>query len=88
MGPNAKMIPGHGHLATAADVLKVRQYFTDLRGAVGRESRAGKTREEAVESAGAVQDECGNHLRRNEGSIGGCSVSDREILDRGHGASR
>jgi len=51
VGPNAKMVPGHGHLATAADVLKVKQYFVDLRGAVGREIRAGKTRAEAIESA-------------------------------------
>jgi len=51
VGPKAKMVPGHGHLATATDVLKVKQYFVDLRGAVGREIRAGKTKEQAVESA-------------------------------------
>ena len=56
MGPNAKMgqakmIPGHGHVATAADVLKVKQYFVDLRGAISQEIRAGKTRHEAVASA-------------------------------------
>jgi len=51
VGPNAKMVPGHGHVATAADVLKVKQYFIDLRAAIGREIGAGKTSEEAVESA-------------------------------------
>ncbi len=48
---NAKMIPGHGHVATAADVLKVKQYFVDLRGAVSQELRSGKTRQEAVAAA-------------------------------------
>lgn len=50
VGPTAKMIPGHGYVATAADVRAVERYFVDLRGAVGRELAAGKTREQAVES--------------------------------------
>lgn len=51
VGPNAKMVPGHGHIAAAADVLKVKRYFIDLRSAIGWEIAAGKTRDQAVESA-------------------------------------
>jgi cyclase len=46
---NTKMIPGHGHVGTAADVEAMRQYFVDLRDAADRQIRAGKTRDEAVE---------------------------------------
>jgi glyoxylase-like metal-dependent hydrolase (beta-lactamase superfamily II) len=50
VGPTAKMIPGHGYVATADDVKAVHQYFADLRGAVGREITAGKTRDETIAS--------------------------------------
>jgi glyoxylase-like metal-dependent hydrolase (beta-lactamase superfamily II) len=50
VGPTAKMIPGHGYVATADDVKAVHQYFVDLRGAVGREITAGKTRDETMAS--------------------------------------
>jgi glyoxylase-like metal-dependent hydrolase (beta-lactamase superfamily II) len=53
VGPTAKMIPGHGYVATAADVRTVEHYFVDLREAVGRELAAGKTREQAVASVTA-----------------------------------
>ncbi|HYL37953.1 MAG TPA: hypothetical protein VEV17_18705, partial [Bryobacteraceae bacterium] len=53
VGPAAKMIPGHGYVATADDVKAVRQYFADLRGAVGRAIAAGKTRDEAIASVPA-----------------------------------
>jgi glyoxylase-like metal-dependent hydrolase (beta-lactamase superfamily II) len=46
--PNTKMIPGHGHVGTPADVQAMRQYFVDLRGAAEQQIRAGKTKEEAV----------------------------------------
>jgi cyclase len=45
-----KMIPGHGHVGTAADVEAMRQYFVNLRGAAEGQIRAGKTRDEAVEA--------------------------------------
>ena len=51
VGPNATMIPGHGHVANASDVLKVKQYFIDLRSAIGEAIQSGKTREETVASA-------------------------------------
>lgn len=53
VSPDAKMVPGHGHVASAADVKAVEQYFTDLRNAVDRDIRAGKTRDESVESVSA-----------------------------------
>jgi cyclase len=48
--PTAKMVPGHGHVGTAADVQGVKQYFTNLRDAVATEIRAGKSEDETVQA--------------------------------------
>jgi cyclase len=49
LSPNATMVPGHGQFGTQADVMKLRQYFTNLQEAVRTELAAGKTREQAMD---------------------------------------
>ena len=49
LSPNATMVPGHGQIGAQADVMKLRQYFTDLQAAVRREIAGGKTREQAMD---------------------------------------
>jgi cyclase len=49
ISPNAIMVPGHGQIGTQADVMKLRQYFTNLQEAVRQEIAAGKTREQAMD---------------------------------------
>jgi glyoxylase-like metal-dependent hydrolase (beta-lactamase superfamily II) len=49
VGENATMVPGHGAIAKAADVRKLRTYFTNLQAAVGKAIAAGKTREQAMD---------------------------------------
>ena len=43
------MVPGHGQIGAAADVMKLRQYFTTLQTAVRSEIAAGKTRDQAMD---------------------------------------
>jgi cyclase len=40
------VVPGHGEVATTADVARFRQYLSDLWGTVGRLVREGRTKEE------------------------------------------
>jgi cyclase len=49
VGENATMVPGHGAIAKAADIRKLRLYFTNLQAAVGKAIAAGKTREQAID---------------------------------------
>ncbi len=49
VGENATMVPGHGAIAKAADVRRLRTYFTNLQAAVGKSIAAGKTREQAMD---------------------------------------
>jgi glyoxylase-like metal-dependent hydrolase (beta-lactamase superfamily II) len=49
VGENARMVPGHGAIGTAADVRRLRLYFTDLQDRVRRAIADGKTREQAVD---------------------------------------
>ena len=49
VGENATMVPGHGAIAKAADVRRLRMYFTNLQAAVGKAIAAGKTRDQAME---------------------------------------
>jgi cyclase len=49
VSPNAVMVPGHGQIGAAADVMKLRQYFTGLQTAVRAEIAAGKTRDQAMD---------------------------------------
>jgi glyoxylase-like metal-dependent hydrolase (beta-lactamase superfamily II) len=49
VSPTATMVPGHGQIGTQADVMKLRQYFTNLHAAVRREIAAGKTRQQAAD---------------------------------------
>ncbi len=49
VGENATMVPGHGAIAKAADVRRLRTYFTNLQAAVGKAIAAGKTREQAMD---------------------------------------
>lgn len=49
VGENARMVPGHGAIGTAADIRRLRQYFANLHDNVRKAIAAGKTREQAVE---------------------------------------
>jgi len=49
VGENATMVPGHGAIAKAADVRRLRTYFTNLQAAVGKAIAAGKTRDQAID---------------------------------------
>jgi glyoxylase-like metal-dependent hydrolase (beta-lactamase superfamily II) len=49
VGENATMVPGHGAIGKAADVRRLRTYFTDLQASVGKSIAAGRTREQAVD---------------------------------------
>ena len=49
VGENATMVPGHGAIAKADDVRRLRTYFTNLQDAVRKAIAAGKTREQAME---------------------------------------
>jgi len=49
VSPGATMIPGHGQIGTQADVMKLREYFTNLQAAVRAEIAAGKTRDQAMD---------------------------------------
>jgi cyclase len=49
ISPTATMVPGHGQIGAAADVMKLRQYFTSLQSAVRSEIAAGKTKDQAMD---------------------------------------
>jgi glyoxylase-like metal-dependent hydrolase (beta-lactamase superfamily II) len=49
VGENATMVPGHGAIGKAADVRRLRLYFTNLQTAVRSAIAAGKTREQAMD---------------------------------------
>ncbi len=49
VGENATMVPGHGAIAKAADVRRLRLYFTNLQDNVRKAIAAGKTREQAMD---------------------------------------
>jgi glyoxylase-like metal-dependent hydrolase (beta-lactamase superfamily II) len=49
VGENARMVPGHGAIGTAADVRRLRLYFTNLHDRVRKAIADGRTREQAVE---------------------------------------
>jgi cyclase len=49
VGENARMVPGHGAIGGAADVKRLRLYFTNLQDRVRRAIADGKTREQAVD---------------------------------------
>jgi cyclase len=49
VGENATMVPGHGAIGRAADVRRLRLYFTNLQAAVGSAIAAGKTRDQAMD---------------------------------------
>jgi cyclase len=49
VGENATMVPGHGAIAKASDVRRLRQYFTNLQDNVRKAIAAGKTREQAMD---------------------------------------
>jgi cyclase len=47
--PTAVMVPGHGAIGAAPDVMTLRRYFTNLQSAVRAEIAAGKTRDQAMD---------------------------------------
>jgi glyoxylase-like metal-dependent hydrolase (beta-lactamase superfamily II) len=49
VGENATMVPGHGAIAKAADIRRLRSYFTNMHTRVRAEIAAGKTREQAID---------------------------------------
>ena len=49
VGENATMVPGHGAVARAADVRRLRLYFTNMQDEVRKAITAGKTREQAID---------------------------------------
>lgn len=49
VGESASMVPGHGAIATAADVRRFRMYFTNMHANVRKAIAAGKTREQAMD---------------------------------------
>jgi cyclase len=49
VGENATMVPGHGAIAKAADIRRLRTYFTNMQTRVRAELAAGKTREQAMD---------------------------------------
>ncbi|MCM3878931.1 MAG: MBL fold metallo-hydrolase [Vicinamibacterales bacterium] len=49
VGENATMVPGHGAIAKAADVRRLRTYFTNLQASVGKSIAAGRTREQSMD---------------------------------------
>ncbi len=49
VGENAMMVPGHGAIGRAADVRRLRLYFTNMQDAVRKAIAAGKTREQAMD---------------------------------------
>ncbi len=49
VGENAMMVPGHGAIATAADVRRFRMYFTNMHASVRQAIAAGKSREQAMD---------------------------------------
>ena len=49
VGENATMVPGHGAIAKAADIRRLRTYFTNMQTRVKAEITAGKTREQAMD---------------------------------------
>jgi cyclase len=49
VGENATMVPGHGVIGKAADVRRLRLYFTTLQAAVGKSIAAGRTREQTMD---------------------------------------
>ena len=49
VGESAIMVPGHGAIGKAADVRRLRLYFTNLQDAVRKAIAAGKTREQAID---------------------------------------
>ena len=49
VGENATMVPGHGAIAKASDVRRLRLYFTNLQDNVRKAIAAGKTREQAMD---------------------------------------
>ena len=49
VGENAVMVPGHGAIAKAADVRRLRLYFTNMQDNVRKAIAAGKTREQAMD---------------------------------------
>lgn len=49
VGENARMVPGHGAIGTAADVRRFRAYFTNMQANVRKVIAAGRTREQAMD---------------------------------------
>jgi cyclase len=49
VGEGATMVPGHGAIAKAADIRRLRTYFTNMQARVKAEIAAGKTREQAMD---------------------------------------
>jgi glyoxylase-like metal-dependent hydrolase (beta-lactamase superfamily II) len=49
VGENAVMVPGHGAVGKAADVRRLRTYFTTMQDKVRKAIAAGKTREQAMD---------------------------------------
>jgi len=49
VGESAVMVPGHGAIAKAADVRRLRLYFTNMQDSVRKAIAAGKTREQAMD---------------------------------------
>ncbi len=49
VGENARMVPGHGAIGTAADVRRFRMYFTNMQANVRKVIAAGRTREQAMD---------------------------------------
>jgi cyclase len=49
VGENATMVPGHGAIAKAADIRRLRTYFTNMQARVKAEIATGKTREQAMD---------------------------------------
>jgi glyoxylase-like metal-dependent hydrolase (beta-lactamase superfamily II) len=48
VGENARMVPGHGAIGTAADVRRLRLYFTNMHERVRKAIADGRTREQAA----------------------------------------
>lgn len=46
--PAAKVIPGHGQVSTVSELRRFRQYFVDVREAVAKAIKAGKSKEQAM----------------------------------------
>jgi glyoxylase-like metal-dependent hydrolase (beta-lactamase superfamily II) len=49
VGEGATMVPGHGAIAKASDIRRLRLYFTNMQASVRKAIAAGKTREQAMD---------------------------------------